>query len=226
MRRTGASMRSRTSRRFSLLGTCGFLGVTIVLLPSAADLIRELRSLQSNRVKLMSGDHAPQRSEELDAQLNTLRNDLAGYEEAMIGVDEMPFVQSELMELARESECQLRKSVGQSGATEDWLTESDEEADPGDVEYSIEGSPYQLSTERLSLSLQGTLEQTFDFLSKMQSHNWLMRVSSLTVSRSREEEHVLATEVNLSFYELNENDDHDQTELIQWSEGPPPGDVQ
>ncbi len=218
------SSRVRKSRTYSLLGTCGLLAITVIQLPKAVDLLHELRSRHAHQSGMMSGALTPKRSAELDQQLQELNAELAELEGAMIGVDQMPDIQSELMEDANGCHCRLRKAVGQTGAAEDWMAEQGQSANQ--VGGMQEESPYQLAKEHLNLSLEGTLEQTLDFLGRLRKHHWLMKVSRISLSRSLDDDGRLAAEISLSFYKLTKTE-QEQEHLIDWQSGPqPPPDVQ
>lgn len=213
---TRVSRKARTSRTFSLLVTCSLLAITIIQLPKAADLMHELQSQKEQQAGLLSGELAPRRSVELDERLEGMRSEVARYEKLMLGIEQMPEIQSELLELAMNSNCKLRKSVGQSGNSKPWIAENhaDNENAFGDNE-----SPYQLSVEQLSLNLEGTLDETFEFLRKLRERQWLMKCTSVTFGRSPENGGQLSVEVSLSFYKLTKSKTFEETELIEWREG-------
>ncbi len=202
---------SRTNRRFFLLCACGILAITVIQVPSVADLWRQVRSQHKARGDMYKGLAAPDRLAGLDEQLASVKAELSDLERSMVGMDLMPKIQSELMELARDSGCQLRKAVIQSGSTVTWEPEKTEPsqaeleaemADPAAMRVAEKESPYRLSTEQLSLSLTGTLKQTFDFLDRIRERNWLMRVAQISFSRDADGRGQLVVEANLAFHKL------------------------
>lgn len=213
---TRVSRKARTSRTISLLVTCSLLAITIIQLPKAADLMHELQSQKEQQAGLLSGELAPQRSVELDEKLEELRSEVSRYEKSMLGIEQMPKIQSELMELAMNSNCKLRKSVGQSGNTKPWVAAN--HADNVNA-FGENESPYQLSVEQLSLLLEGSLDESFDFLRKLRERQWLMKCTSVTFSRSPEDSGRLSIEVSLSFYKLTKSKTVEEPELIEWREG-------
>lgn len=223
MRSARVSRRTRTNRTYSLLGTCGLLAITVIHVPEAADLLHQLRARRAVHSGLLTGASAPQRSAELDEQLAQLNQELQHYERAMIGVEEIPALQSELMELARESQCKLRKSVSQSGASHSWTQQREGDSNE-EEEYDSEESPYKLVTAQLNLSWEGTLEQTFDFLSRVRAQDRLMKFSQISFARSPDGSGRLSVEVNLSFYKLTRTQLSEE-EFIQWREGSRPGEL-
>ncbi len=218
---------SRTNRRFFLLGACGILAITVIQVPSVADLWEQVRSQQRARGEMVDGLSTPNRLTQLTEQLEGVQSQLRDFELSMVGMDLMPTIQSELMELARASGCQLRKAVIQSGATETWEPEkmepSQEEleaelADPAAMSITEQESPYRLSTEQLSLSLTGSLKQTFDFLDRIRERKWLMRVAQISFSRDAEGTDQLVVEASLAFHKLVRHDGA-ETEAEPWREG-------
>lgn len=202
---------SRTNRRFFLLGACGILALTVIQVANVADLWEQARSQQRVQGELVEGLSTPNGLSEVDEQIDSVRAELTDFELSMVGMDLMPTIQSELMEMARASGCQLRKAVIQSGSTETWepLTEvpSPEEidaelADPAAMSMTEQESPYRLSTEILSLSLSGTLKQTFDFLDRIREKKWLMRVATISFSRDVDGTDQLGVEASLAFHKL------------------------
>lgn len=217
---------SRTNRRFFLLGACGILAITVIQVPSVADLWGQVRSQQRARGDLVDGLSAPNRLTQLNEQLESVQAQLHDFELAMVGMDLMPTIQSELMELARASGCQLRKAVIQAGATETWEPEKTEPtqeeleaelADPAAMAITEQESPYRLSTEQLSLSLTGSLKQTFDFFDRIRERKWLMRVAQISFSRDADGSGQLVVEASLAFHQLVRLDGAEAEE--PWREG-------
>jgi hypothetical protein len=215
---------SRTNRRFFLLGACGILAITVIQVPSVADLWEQVRSQHRARGEMVS---TPDRLTELNEQLESVQAQLRDFELAMVGMDLMPTIQSELMELARGSGCQLRKAVIQAGATETWEPEKPESsqeeleaelADPAAMSITEQESPYRLSTEQLSLSLTGSLKQTFDFLDRIQERKWLMRVAQISFSRDADGADQLVVEASLAFHKLVRHSGP-EVEAEPWREG-------
>lgn len=199
------------SRRFFVLGACGLLTITVIQVPAVADLWEQLSSQYAAQSEMQGGMSPAERVARLEECAAKVRGELSTYEQSMVGVEQMPSIQSELMDLARASGCQLRKAVVQAGSTETWEAEQplqeeeDVEAEsPDSVPASLLGeeSPYQLTTEQLSLSLTGTLKQTFDFLDRVQAQPWLMRVAQINFSRDADGGSQLNVEANLAFYKL------------------------
>lgn len=217
MKSTVTNSRARTNRKFSLLGACGLLAITVTQLPNLADLWKQLRSEQAHRTEMVAGISAPQRSAKLEEQLGEVQSRLAAFDAAMVDISMMPTIQSELMELARLSGCQLRKAVILAGASESWEPEVTEDVPSEESGYARQ-SPYTLTTEQLSLSLTGTLDQSFDFLQRLRRRPWLMRVAQINFSRDPEGGGQLFFEASLAFYKLIKKES-EETELVQWRDG-------
>lgn len=212
--------RARKSRTFSLLGTCGFLCITVIQVPKVVDLFQQLRSRQTHHAEFMSGATVLEPSAESVKTLNGIREQLERFEGSMIDAQQMPSVKSQLLEIAKDAKCQLRKSVSQTGSTEDWtgLAEEQEDSKTG---FYREESPYQLEREHLNVSLEGSIEQTLTFLEQLRENKWLMQVSRIRFSRTEDGERRLATEVNLTFFKLIKRK-IDQEQFVQWKNGPGP----
>ncbi len=211
--------RARTNRRFSLLGACGLLAITVIQVPGLADLWEQARVQNVRRQEIEAGSLTG-RSAQLEQKLLDVMAELNSAEQAMVGSEMMPTIQSELMEMAKNSNCQLRKAVIQAGSSESWepekLAQNDDELDEGEV--AEPENSYSLSTEQLSLSLTGTLAQIFDFLERVRHKTWLMRVAQINFSRDPESQGQLSVEANLAFYKLV-REAKNNTETVQWREG-------
>jgi len=234
MRATTTSGTGRTSRRFFLLGACGLLAITVIQVPYVADLWEQRKSQRLAAHESAGGFSASERAARLEQYTQSTRDELARFEQSMVGVEMMPTIQSELMDLARASGCQLRKAVVQASATEIWEPEkppaSDEEPEydpqaPAPLSQFEEESPYRLATEQLSLSLTGTLAQTLDFLDRVREQSWLMRVAQINFSRDTEGRGQLNVEASLAFYKLVQQAST-SNESVQWREGSRAGKVQ
>lgn len=200
-----------TNRRFFLLGACGILALTVIQVPDVADLWDQARTQRQVRGELVDGLSSPNRLTKINEQIDSVTAELTDFDLSMVGMDLMPSIQSELMEMARASGCQLRKAVIQSGSTETWEPLKEvpspedleaELADPAAMRMTEQESPYRLSTETLSLSLSGTLKQTFDFLDRVQEKKWLMRVATINFSRDADGTDQLGVEASLAFHKL------------------------
>lgn len=200
-----------TNRRFFLLGACGILALTVIQVPDVADLWDQARTQRQVRGELVDGLSSPNRLTKINEQIDSVTAELTDFDLSMVGMDLMPTIQSELMEMARASGCQLRKAVIQSGSTETWEPLKEvpspedleaELADPAAMRMTEQESPYRLSTETLSLSLSGTLKQTFDFLDRVQEKKWLMRVATINFSRDADGTDQLGVEASLAFHKL------------------------
>lgn len=234
MRATTTSGTSRTSRRFFLLGACGLLAITVIQVPHVADLWDQWKSQRLASLDAAGGFSAAERTARLEQHIQLTRDELNQLEQSMVGVEMMPAIQSELMDVARASGCQLRKAVVQAGSTETWEpekpTEVEEEPEvdpqaPVALSQIGEESPYRLTTEQLSLSLTGTLAQTFDFLDRVRSETWLMRVAQINFSRDAEGGGQLNVEANLAFYKLVRQAEG-STEAVPRRDGSRPGQIQ
>lgn len=207
------------NRRFSLLGACGLLAITVIQLPNLADLWEQARSQRTRYHEIQAGDSAG-RSAQLQQKLDDVLAELGTAEAAMVSVEMMPAIQSELMEMAKNSNCQLRKAVIQAGSSETWVPEK-----PGQTEDELNeddladaSHTYLVTTQQLSLSLTGNLEQMFDFLNRVYRKTWLMRVAQINFSRDPEGQGLLSVEANLAFYKLVRQENSDAGSL-QWREG-------
>lgn len=223
MKTVRVSSRVRTNRTYSLLGTCALLVLTVIQLPRASDLFQQIRFQQSQYAGLLSGELAPARSVELEGELNRLRSECQAHESAMISGVQLPKVQSELMDMAREHGCQLRKSVSQPGETETWNSLRRERMTQDEL-FDAGESPYQLAVEQLSLTLEGSVEQTFDLLQAVKKQGWLSKVSQVSFARSPERADRLMIEATIAFYKLTKSSP-EQSELIQWREGARPANL-
>jgi hypothetical protein len=81
-----------------------------------------------------------------------------------------------------------------------------------------------LTTEQLSLSLTGTLAQTFDFLDRVREQKWLMRVAQINFSRDADGRGQLNVEASLAFYKLVQQAST-SNESVPWREGPRTGQI-
>ncbi len=214
------SSKARTNRRYSLLGACGFLAITVIQVPNVADLCKQLRSQHVHRAKMLDDDSGPDRIAQMQKQLERVKTELETIGQSMIGIDRMPAIQSELMELARSSGCQLRKAVIQAGSSEIWEAEklAPSEEEEAEQRFIASESPFSLTTEQLSLSLTGTLAQTFDFLDRVRQRTWLMRVAQINFSRDPDGGGQLIVEANLAFYKLV-HQEKSTSESVKWREG-------
>jgi Tfp pilus assembly protein PilO len=189
----------------------------VILLPGLVDVWDVLKSRSTYRAEMIAGIAEPHRSAQLDAQLEEVKASLTEYERSMVSAESMSAVQSELMELAQQSGCQLRKVVTQTGNTQSW--EPEVSANPQDeAGIQPEESPYLLDSEQLNISLTGTMMQTLDFLDRVESRPWLMRVAQVSISRDPDGGGRMFVEANLAYYRLKKTESG-QSELVQWREG-------
>ncbi len=183
--------------------------------PRLADLWGQRAFQQEQTAQMLAGLAETEQNQRLAQQLAEVQSGLQAIELTMVGIERMPTIQSDLMELARDSGCQLRKAAIQSGSTLPWELEKEDFAD-GEPEGPPLGqkattealpeldaeSPYRLTTEQISLTLTGTLTQTFDFLDRVHQQPWLMRVAQINLSRDGENNGQLVVDANLAFHKL------------------------
>ena len=215
MRSAVVTSKSRATRRFSLLAASGLLVITVIQVPRLADLWGHMASQQEQTAQMLAGLAETEQSQELAKQLAEVQNELQAIELTMVGIEQMPTIQSDLMELARNSGCQLRKAAVQSGSSLTWELEKEDRvveetepplpgksaAMPALPEMTNE-SPYRLTTEQISLTLTGTLIQTLDFLDRVHQQPWLLRVAQINLSREGDNDGQLVVEANLAFHKL------------------------
>ncbi|MCA9157061.1 MAG: hypothetical protein KDA72_01965 [Planctomycetales bacterium] len=215
MRSIVTTSKSRATRRFFLLGACGLLAITVIQVPRLADLWGQMASQQEQTAQMLADLAEAEQTQELAKQLVQVQNELQAIEATMVGVEQMPTIQSDLMELARDAGCQLRKAAVQPGSSLTWELENEGGADE-DLEPPLPGqlpaasnmpemkpeSPYRLTTEQISLTLTGSLTQTLDFLDRVHQQPWLMRVAQIHLSRDGENNGQLVVEANLAFHKL------------------------
>jgi hypothetical protein len=60
--------------------------------------------------------------------------------------------------------------------------------------------------------------QTLDFLDRVESRPWLMRVAQVSISRDPDGGGRMFVEANLAYYRLKKTESG-QSELVQWREG-------
>ena len=226
MRSTVITGRSRTTRRYSLLGACGLLAIIVIQVPSLADLWRQMKSQQAENARMLAGLAETEKTQELAKQLSEVQQEMQAIEQTMVGVEQMQSIQSELMELARECGCQLRKAAIQSGSSLTWEAEREEQAVPEpDLPAVGTESPYRLTTEQLGLTLTGTLTQTLEFLDRIRQKPWLLRVAQINLSRDGESRGQMIVDANLAFHKLVRQE-KSELESMPWREGSRLGKIQ
>lgn len=207
--------KSRATRKLFLLGACGLLAITVIQVPRLADLWGQVAFQQEQTAQMLAGLGETEKTQELAKQLAEVESELHAIEVMMVGIEKMPTIQSVLMELARDSGCQLRKAAIQSGTSLRWELENADIA-AGESEPLLPGpipataalpemnpeSHYQLTTAQISLTLNGTLAQTLDFFDRVHQQPWLMRVAQINLSREGEDNGQLVVEANLAFHKL------------------------
>ncbi|MCC7337062.1 MAG: hypothetical protein IT422_18375 [Pirellulaceae bacterium] len=238
MRSIVTTEKSRATRRFFLLGACGLLAITVIQVPRLADLWGQMASQQEQTAQMLAGLAETEQTQELTKQLVKVQGELQAIELTMVGIEQMPTIQSDLMELARDAGCQLRKAAVQPGSSLTWELENEDVAD-GESEPPLPGqlpdvpampemnpeSPYRLTTEQISLTLTGSLIQTLDFLDRVHQQPWLMRVAQIHLSRDGENNGQLVVEANLAFHKLV-REAKSETESMPWRETSRQGKVQ
>ena len=70
MRSTVITGRSRTTRRYSLLGACGLLAIIVIQVPGLADLWRQMKSQQAEKARMLAGLAETEKTQELAKQLS------------------------------------------------------------------------------------------------------------------------------------------------------------
>ena len=205
-----------TTRIITLLGTCGLLALTVIQVPGLADQWDELGSRIARHHEHEAGPEKSNAVDQITEQLTRVHHDLQSLQDLMIDASQLPNVQSELLETARSSGCQIRKVAIQSGSAEIWAPEQKGDQTEFDPLVEIEDS-YSLSTEQISLSLTGSFDQTSSFLAKIREKPWMMRVTQISFSKVHEEKERLAVEATLAFVKLSKSESG--TETVNWREG-------
>ncbi len=212
----GVKRRSRKIRIISLASTCGLIALSVIQVPRLADQTDEIRSKIVQHHELKTGLRTSSSAAEVAAQLEDINIQLEVLQASMIESSQLPNVQSELLELARSSGCQIRKVAIQPGMRENWTPPSAAGALPED-RLEEEKDVYSLDTEQISLNLNGTFEQTALFIAKIRKKPWMMRVAHISFSHLPEETGRLTVEATLAFVRLAKSEN--EGELVNWREG-------
>jgi len=232
--------KSRATRKLFLLGACGLLAITVIQVPRLADLWGQVASQQEQTAHMLAGLAETEQTQELAKQLAKVQSELQAIELTMVGMEQMPTIQSALMELARDAGCQLRKAAIQPGSSLPWELENEGSAVgesapplPGQAQASAVPTlseinperPYRLNTEQISLTFTGSLTQTLDFLDRVHQQPWLMRVAQINLSREGENNGQLVVEANLAFHKLVRQA-KSESESMPWREASRQGKIQ
>lgn len=216
--------RNRAGRKYSLLAASGILVITVIRVPVLVDLWGQMDSQRADRQQMLVSmdDGSPGRM--AIEQLTEVQQELAEIKGTMVAAEQMPAIQSQLIELARSSGCQLRKAVVQSGTSETWEMERGEEPElepdvvdatapasaqspPNSLPSSLmnrlgEDQPYALVTEQIGLTFNGTLKQSFDFLDQARQAPWLMSIAQIKLTRQADNDGQMVVEASLAFHRL------------------------
>jgi len=210
----GKKRRSRNTRIISLASTCGLIALSVIQVPRLADQTEDIRTKIAQHHELKTGLRVSDSAAEITAQLNDVNNQLEILQASMIDSSQLPNVQSELLDMARSSGCQIRKVAIQPGLRENWAPQS---ASSPEEQSEDNKDLYSLNTEQISLSLNGTFEQTALFIAKIRQKPWMMRVAHISFSHLPEETGRLTVEATLAFVRLAKSED--EGEFVNWREG-------
>ncbi len=212
MRPIALPRKPSATRKLWLLCAGGLLAITVIQVPRLADLWRQLASQREQTAQMLAGLAESDQTQRLAQQVLEVQRELQAVESKMVAIEQMPAIQSHLMELARDSGCQLRKAAIQSSTSQTWELEEESRTGegsapplPGRAPFTraiTAENPYHLTTEQISLTLTGTLTQTLDFMDRVNKQPWLMRVAQITFSREGEGNGELVVEANLTFHKL------------------------
>lgn len=209
--------RGRTNRKFSLLGTSIILFIAMFESFQIADIRRELHAREADRDSMQHGGIDHRRSHELDVALDGIFGEISDFEERMVNSERLEEIQTLIMEIAKQSQCKLRRAVSDEASTVTWDTTESVE---GSTEMTLnsEESPFEVTTQQLSLSLEGDVEQTRDLIARIKAQGWLFKYGEANFSRKADQGDQVAVELVLSFYHLSKKE---QVENPWDSEIPP-----
>ena len=218
---------NRIARIISLSGTCGFIVLSVIQVPRLAVHTGKLRSQQARQEEFAANLPPSDSADEILEQLNATNIELNKVKASMIDGSQLPKLQSELLEIARDSGCRIRKVAIQTGSKETWKPSGSEEQlvseNIPDVAGDEAGESYSLNIEQIDLSLSGTFEQIDSFLATVRRKPWMMRITGLNIAHSLDENAVLNVDGTLKFLKLSTT--AKKTELVEWREGLRPSDV-
>jgi hypothetical protein len=229
MRATSRNSKNKTTRTIALFVTICLLAFAVIQLPMLADQWEELKSQIAHQRELENGYGIPGSSPALMDQLREVEAELGKLNASMIDSSMLPNIQSELIELLRESGCKIRKVAIQTGSAESWESykpqvetpleeiSNDPKFVPDPANLIEEATTYTLNTERISLSLTGTLDQVLSFFKKLRQKEWILRVAQMSFSHTPDDNGSLAVETTVAFLRLVRSEP--EGELVKWREG-------
>lgn len=221
--------RNKTTRTIALLVTTCLLAFAVIQFPKLADQWEELRSQIAHQRELENGYGNPEASSMLMDRLAEVEQELSTLNASMVDSSMLPNIQSELIELLRQSGCKIRKVAIQSSSTETWEPtapvaerpienlSSDPNFVPDPADFMKDGPAYTLNTERISLSLTGTLDQITTFFKRLRQKEWIMRVAQVSFAHTPDDNGSLAVETTVAFLKLVKS--QPEGEFVNWREG-------
>lgn len=129
------------------------------------------------------------------------QRELSAYEQKAFSPDEVQRLRNQLVQLVRESGCQMRhirvvEPVSRPWMKEDHPLEANRQTDPAAA------TPFELRTQQLSLSLTGSVAEIAQFLRKLSENDRLMHATSFQLQRSSTDGKTAILQLELVLFDL------------------------
>ncbi len=189
-------------------------GLLVIFSMWVADDVYEAYT-ESNRYQSLLAESAVQQDllDDYRRVANEISKPIEDFQKRTITKDKLSQVQDRLVLLAKQSNCNLKKSapkghyarpLGEDGLNEDTSVRTT---------TSIEEAPFVLHQESLLVSIEGSLENLLGFMEKVDREDWLCSINEGSLFRRAGEANRLTMEFEVQFHEVVTGKPEEQIEI-------------
>lgn len=189
-----------SARHWAIIVAILVIGLTTVL-PAADELSRSRqdRAQLEERAARMRSEVAD--LDELRRKARDEHNHLRELEALTVSADQVPLFRQQIVDWARKSGCQVRRTRLESPRSREWQ-EGDRLFGSIPAKRKKLDSPYLLEMQPLSVSVSGTLSEVKHLLAQLHSTDRLIQCRNLSVSSSSDNRKEVVLNLELMLFDL------------------------
>ena len=185
------------------------IGSLVIGLVTVLPLVDEYKGLNDHREELTAElTRARAEAETLprfEKRVDSRRIELASYEAKAVPTAKVHAFRNEVVDLVRESGCQVRRINAGEPRSRIWLKD-DSPLEMKNRPKKIEESRYLLDSQTFGLTVTGTMPQLTDLLSRLYAQQKVMHTSGLSVRPASRSSVELELQLELVLFDLTQKE--------------------
>ena len=181
-----------------------FVAALVTVWPAADLYNTKCRRQETLRFELDQIQQQIAHWDELESQSEQLGEQLRNWKKRTVSTSEIHQFRGQLVEMARQTRCQVRRLNVTPGRQQPWR-KHDDPTKPSFLQPTVDGGqahPYQLATQHVSLTVSGAMQSVRELLARMHAGNHIVHTKSLSINPSDSQGREVTLKMELILYDL------------------------